>query len=66
VDKRQALEQWVRLRLLLRADDPLVAIIGAVARVADEGMDDAAAVQFVLEVLGDETPAAGRRTVALK
>jgi hypothetical protein len=57
-DKRQALEQWVRLRFLLLVDDPLVAIIGAIARVMDEGMEQAAAVQLVMEILGDETPAA--------
>ena len=57
-DQRQALERWVRLRLLLREDDPMSAIIGAVARLTDEGMEQPAAIQLVVEILGEGTPAA--------
>jgi hypothetical protein len=56
-EKRHALEQWVRLRLLVLEHDPLVAFIGAVARLTDEGMDQAAAIQLVVEILGEGSPA---------
>jgi hypothetical protein len=36
-ERRQALERWACLRLDLVADDPMIAIIGALARLRDEG-----------------------------
>jgi len=50
-DQRQALERWVRLRFLLIEHDPMSAILGAVTRLTDEGMEPAAAVQLVMGVL---------------
>jgi hypothetical protein len=57
-EKRHELELWIRRRFLVLEHDPMVAIIGAVARLTDEGMDQAAAIQLVVEILGDGTPAA--------
>ena len=57
-EKRHALEQWIQLRFLVLEHDPMVAIIGAVARLTDEGMDQAAAIQLVVEILGEGPPAA--------
>ena len=57
-DQRQALARWVRLRFQLLEDDPMGAVIGAVARVTDEGMDQAAAIQFVVEILRERESAA--------
>jgi hypothetical protein len=57
-EKRHALELWIRRRFLVLEHDPMVAIIGAVARLTDEGMDQAAAIQLVVEILGEGTPAA--------
>ncbi len=50
-DQREALGRWVRLRFLLLERDPMGAIIGAVTRLTDEGMEPAAAVQLVVGVL---------------
>ena len=49
--ERRALEDWVRLRFQFAAPDPMIAIIGAVARLTDAGMcvDDAA--ETVLRIL---------------
>jgi hypothetical protein len=53
-ERRQALERWVRLRFQLVDDDPMVAIIGAVARLTDEGMEHEAAIEAVLKILRQE------------
>lgn len=50
-ERRQALEQWVRLRVQLLDEDPMAAIIGAVARLTDEGMEHEAAIETVLTIL---------------
>jgi hypothetical protein len=57
-DQRQALERWVRLRILLLEDDPMVAIIGAVARLTDEGMEQADAIELVVAMLREGDAAA--------
>lgn len=53
-EQRQALERWVRLRFQLLDDDPMVAIIGAVARLTNEGMEHEVAIETVLEILRQE------------
>jgi len=50
-EERRALEGWVRLRFELAASDPMIAIIGAVARLPDAGMTADAATDTVLRVL---------------
>jgi hypothetical protein len=50
-DQQHALARWVRLRFLLLEDDPMVALIGAVTRLTDEGMDQAAAIELVVGIL---------------
>lgn len=57
-ERRQALEQWARLRLELLKDDPTIAIIGAVGRLTDEGMDFDAATDLVLGILREGEPPA--------
>jgi hypothetical protein len=48
----------VRLRILLLEDDPMVAIIGAVARLTDEGMEQADAIELVVAMLREGDAAA--------
>jgi hypothetical protein len=50
-DQRHALARWARVRFLLLEDDPMGALIGAVTRLTDEGMDRAAAVELVVGIL---------------
>lgn len=57
-ERRQALEQWARLRLELFQDDPMIAIIGAVGRLTEEGMDFDAATDLVLGILREVEPPA--------
>jgi hypothetical protein len=57
-EQRQALEHWVRLRVQIFDADPMVAIIGAVARLTDEGMERAAAMELVLGILREGDPPA--------
>jgi hypothetical protein len=52
------LETWVRLPLRLAASDPMVAIIGAVARLIDAGMGVDDATDTVLRLVR-ETEAGG-------
>ena len=59
--QRQALARWVWLRFLFLEDDPMVAIIGAVARLTDEGMEQADAIELVVGILREGDAAA--RTV---
>ena len=47
----QRLENWVRLRFMLAASDPMVAVIGAVGRLTDAGIDLEDATDIVLRVL---------------
>ena len=53
-ERRQALERWVRLRFQLLDTDPMAAIIGAVARLTDEGMEHEAAIETILAILREE------------
>jgi hypothetical protein len=53
-EQRQALERWVRLHFQLLDADPMVAIIGAVGRLTDEGMEHEAAIEAVLKILRQE------------
>jgi hypothetical protein len=53
-DERRVLEAWVRLRFQLAASDPMIAIIGAVGRLTDAGMDTNDAVDTVLRILHEE------------
>lgn len=55
-ERRQALEQWVRLRFHLLEEDPMVAIIGAFGRLTDEGMEPEAATNLVLRILREGEP----------
>lgn len=48
---RQALEQWARVRLQMLHEDPMVAIIGAVGRLTNEGMEPGAAIDTVVRLL---------------
>jgi hypothetical protein len=57
-ERRQALEEWARLRLELLQEDLMIALIGAVGRLTDEGMELAAAMEFVLGVLHEGEPPA--------
>jgi len=52
--RRQALEQWARVRLQMLHEDPMVAIIGAVGRLTDEGMEPRAAIDTVVRLLQHE------------
>lgn len=52
--ERRALEDWVRLRFQLTASDPMIAIIGAVARLTDAGMGVDDATKTVLRILNEE------------
>jgi len=58
VERRQALEQWARLRLELLQADPMIAIIGAVGRLTDEGMGRETAIELVLGMPREEDPRA--------
>jgi hypothetical protein len=51
---RQALEDWVRVRLHLVSADPMVAIIGAVGRLTEAGMTVGDATDMVLRILREE------------
>jgi hypothetical protein len=53
-EKRRALEDWVRLRFQLAGSDPMIAIIGAVARLTDAGMSLNDATDTVLRILHEE------------
>ena len=57
-ERRQALEQWVRLRFQLLEADPMIAIVGAVGRLTDEGIEMDAAMDLVLGILreGEGSP----------
>lgn len=50
-ERRHALVQWVRLRFQLLDEDPMAVIIGAVARLTNEGMEHNAAIDTVLTIL---------------
>lgn len=50
-EQRQALERWVRLRFQMLDADPMAVIIGAVARLTDEGMEHEAAIETILTIL---------------
>ncbi len=52
--RRQALEQWARVRLQMLHEDPIVAIIGAVGRLTGEGMEPGAAIDTVVRLLQHE------------
>ena len=55
--RRQALEQWASVRLQILHEDPVGAIIGAVGRLTDAGMEPEAAVDTVLRLLqGKDRP----------
>jgi hypothetical protein len=57
-EQRQAVEQWVRLRFQLLEEEPMIAIIGAVSRLTDEGMEQDVATELVLRILREgERPA---------
>ncbi len=49
--EQQILENWVRLRFQLAGSNPMLAIIGAVSRLTDAGMDREGATQSVLRIL---------------
>jgi predicted Abi (CAAX) family protease len=53
-DELRALEDWVRLRFQLAPSDPMVAIIGAVARLTEAGMGLTDATDTVLRILQEE------------
>jgi hypothetical protein len=53
-DERRALEDWVRLRFQLAGSDPMIAIIGAVGRLTDAGMDTNDATDTVLRILHEK------------
>jgi len=57
-ERRQVLEQWVRLRFQLLEADPMIAIVGAVGRLTDEGMEMDAAMDLVFDILreGEASP----------
>jgi hypothetical protein len=56
-ERRVVLERWVRLRFqLLEQEDPMIAIIGAVGRLTDEGMEQGAAIDLVLRILREGEP----------
>ncbi len=50
-EERQRLEGWVRLRIHLAASDPMIAIIGAVARLTDAGMTVEDATETALRII---------------
>ncbi len=50
-EERRALETWVRLRFQLAASDPMIAIIGAVARLTDAGMTVEDATETALRII---------------
>jgi hypothetical protein len=50
-EERETLEAWVRLRFHLASSDPMIAIIGAVARLTDAGMTEADAAEIVLRIM---------------
>jgi hypothetical protein len=47
----EALEEWVRRRLVWYADDPWTAAIGAAARLMDAGMTADEAVATVVRIV---------------
>jgi hypothetical protein len=49
--ERRALEDWVCLRFQLAAPDPMIAIIGAMGRLADTGMTTDEAIDTVLRIV---------------
>jgi hypothetical protein len=53
-EERRRLEDWARLRLRLLSADPMIAIIGAVARLTDAGMSVNDATDTVLRILHEE------------
>jgi len=55
-ERRHALEQWVRVRFQLLESDPLIAIIGAVARLTDEGLAHREAMDLVLAIVREGDP----------
>ena len=57
-ERRQALEEWARLRLHMLEEDPMAAIIGAVGRLTAEGMEDEAGMELILRILPEDDPSA--------
>ncbi len=55
-EERRALEAWVRVRFQLASSDPVTAIIGAVGRLTDAGMDGDDAIDTVLRILREFEP----------
>jgi hypothetical protein len=55
-EEQQALEAWVRLRFQLASSDPMIAIIGAVARLTDAGLTVEDATETVLRILREFEP----------
>jgi hypothetical protein len=54
VERRRALEEWVRLRLRFLSADPMVAIIGAVGRLTEAGMTVGDATDMVLGIVRED------------
>lgn len=54
--ERQTLENWVRLRFQLAGSDAMLAIVGAVSRLTEAGMDSEDAIQSVLRILKEFEP----------
>jgi hypothetical protein len=50
-EQRRPLEDWVRLRFHLAASDPMIAVIGAVGRLTDAGIDEDDALETVLRIM---------------
>ena len=54
--EQQIVENWVRLRFQLAGSDAMLAIIGAVSRLTEAGMDRDDAIQSVLRILKEFEP----------
>ena len=56
-EERLALEDWVRRRFAMASSDPMTAIIGAVGRLTDAGLDVDDATDTVLRIMREEQDA---------
>jgi hypothetical protein len=57
-ERRQVLERWVRSRLQMLKEEPLMAIFGAFGRLTAEGMDRAEAFDTIMRIVREEEAAA--------
>jgi hypothetical protein len=59
-EERRALEEWVRKRFRMASTDPMEAVIGAVGRLTEAGIEYADATETVLRIVRECAAASAR------